>query len=144
MAAHRTFHKDLFFFFIIIFWVGGGVGGGVAELQPLRRGPGPRPRSSYGLLNPLLCYWIPPPSPLDVAQWGTHLSGGESNCQTSVPESCVYTCSQCFHALIWSSLLVHYEFICPQPCFPDYLVFPSVYKSCDSLPLCPVLNVICV
>ncbi len=26
---------------------------------------------------------------------------------------------------------VHYEFVRPQPCFP-YLVFPSVYKSCDS------------
>ncbi len=77
-------------------------------------------------------------------------------CQTCVPMSCVSTCSQCFHAHIWSfcsclQLLVHKSpsacslwVYLSQPCFPNYLVFPSVFKSCDSLPLCPVLNVIFV
>ncbi len=52
-------------------------------------------------------------------------------------------CLACFHvfqAIPCPYLVfpVHYLSICIQLCFINYLVFPSVHKSCASLPLCPV------
>ncbi len=68
------------------------------------------------------------------------LTQSSNNELTCVPVSCVSTCSQCFLALIGFFRFI--MSVWSQPCFPNYLVFPSVYKSCDSPPLCPVLIVI--
>ncbi len=74
-------------------------------------------------------------------------------CHTCVLVSCVFKCSQCFHAHIWSFLFLSLLFrllfsvcvlITPQLFWFFLILFPCVYKPSVSSVLCSALFMSCV